>query len=104
MKSVEAIGYLAADCKMSQNGERLYFTVIESEKFKDAEGVEREIKTTFSCNVKNGSISKYLMKGTKVFIKCDTYNVIAKTVRENDNDDENSYVYHNLFNPRVILL
>lgn len=73
MIKLTAIGHIGRDAVLNQiNGKSVInFTVAHSEKFKDAQGNQKEKTTWVDCSYwteKNG-IAPYLKKGTQVYVE-----------------------------------
>lgn len=68
---MQVIGYLGRDSQVSiVNGKTVInFSVAHTEKFKDAQGVQKDKTTWVDCSwwTEKASIAMYLKKGTQVF-------------------------------------
>lgn len=73
MIKLQVIGHLGKDCLTKEvNGKPVIsFTVAHSEKFKDAQGVQKEKTIWVDCSywTEKTGIAPYLKKGTQVFVE-----------------------------------
>lgn len=76
MIKMQVIGHLGSDCVIRDNGSQrqaINFDIAHTEKYKDAQGVQKERTVWVQCTVwreqgKTG-IAQYLKKGTLVFVE-----------------------------------
>ena len=73
MIKMQVIGHLGKDCTTSiVNGKSVMnFTIAHTEKFKDAQGMQKEKTTWVDCAYWSDrtAIAPYLKKGTQVFVE-----------------------------------
>lgn len=73
MLKATAIGHLGNDCAVNNvNGNNVInFNVAHSEKFKDAQGVQKERTTWIQCAywTDKTAVAAYLKKGTQVYVE-----------------------------------
>lgn len=74
MRRITVIGNLTADAEVKNVGNRfaINYSIAQNERYKDKDGNKSEKTTYFNCVIwreSNVEVSKYLTKGTKVFIE-----------------------------------
>lgn len=73
MQRIEIIGNIGQDCKIVENGNTPFisFSVAVTERYKNSDGTDVESTQWYNCLYapKSTGVSKFLLKGKKVFVE-----------------------------------